>query len=95
MHTIPATIYVLGQCKFPKLLFDEVGRRLWHKLLCVLIRSFFRPNFLAVGVNTEIYSFLMPENTDQKNPEYEHFSCSENVIRTLYFFRIKRSIIDV
>ena len=48
----------------------------------VRIRSYCGPHFPAFGLNTERYSVSpysarMPENIDQNNSEYGHFSRSD------------------
>ena len=49
-----------------------------HCVKKVRIRSFSGPYFPAIRLNTSIspYSVRIRENTDQNNPEYEHFSRS-------------------
>ena len=49
-------------------------------------RSFSGPYFPAFGLNTERcpYSVRMPENTDQKNFEYRHFSRSVGYVEAIY-----------
>ena len=46
----------------------------------VRIRRFSDPYFPAFGpiLRISLYSVLMRENTDQKNSEYGHFSCSDS-----------------
>ena len=55
------------------------NRRMENWLHCVKsvrIQSFSCLYFPGFGLNTERYSVGMPENTDQKNSEYWHFSRS-------------------
>ena len=67
----------------------------------VRIQSFSGPYFSAFGLNTERYgvrsifphSVKMRENTDQKNSEYGHFSCSASSRYTIQRLTIQRCTI--